>query len=486
MSVFPIYVSGGLYAGDDLYPRNDNPEENTMEATKQITRTCSWQKPESGSVDGCTNEATMYGIDDDSPVFTCDAHADELPLDLMSIPPDVECVLCNDNGCPHCPDFCATCRTEIAVTGLCACDAPVCEFEMSDPGPHPGCAEFDPDPGMISCDEIATRLVYDLPGPFNSGAIPTRMCDAHARLVVEMTNVGVHVEPALDDEPNFEQYCEHDSDAAKGRGRSSCGICDGIETQEATLPPDRCACPNGVHLSRKWWSCPIDSDDVTPMGEVDELHEAAARVADAVLDQRAIVVCANTLSSDDDHGPGCDGPLNCTCEPAPGQRVVFTRTGNHGTVLRTFMRTAPFVGDLAGEWASVRFDDGLEAECRVVDLSLAEPHSFQIGDAVTCDGSFAWIVIGLDAAAPNDVEISTPAGHRQIVAADRLSFVERPHSLDVTAHRDELPLSRTDLYALLSLLRRAVNDDSIDDVGAVGALVQSKNVVRSLLDERAT
>lgn len=38
------------------------------------------------------------------------------------------------------------------------------------------------------------------------------------------------------------------------------------------------------------------------------------------------IVCKNTLMGDADHGPGCDGPLNCTCPapvfPFPGRDVL--------------------------------------------------------------------------------------------------------------------------------------------------------------------
>lgn len=35
-----------------------------------------------------------------------------------------------------------------------------CEWWMEDPGPHPGCREFDPDPAIWECHKEAIASIY--------------------------------------------------------------------------------------------------------------------------------------------------------------------------------------------------------------------------------------------------------------------------------------------------------------------------------------
>lgn len=60
-------------------------------------------------------------------------------------------------------------------------------------------------------------------------------------------------------------------------------------------------------------------------------------------------------------------------------RVTFTPTGAVGTVLERFERTG--LGDLSGEWATVRFDDGETIAVRSADL---EPAGDAHGDDCNC------------------------------------------------------------------------------------------------------
>jgi hypothetical protein len=55
-----------------------------------------------------------------------------------------------------------------------------------------------------------------------------------------------------------------------------------------------------------------------------------------------------------------------------GERVVFTSTGATGTVLGRYINDSPFAGDLAGEWATVQFDDGDVINVRADSLTVAE------------------------------------------------------------------------------------------------------------------
>lgn len=82
--------------------------------------------------------------------------------------------------------------------------APVCEFEMDDPGPHPGCSEFDPDPGTIGCNATATHLVTFPDGP--EGPESVAFCAFHRDLVTaeepDATSVPLEGdEPAIPDPP---------------------------------------------------------------------------------------------------------------------------------------------------------------------------------------------------------------------------------------------------------------------------------------------
>lgn len=118
----------------------------------------------------------------------------------------------------------------------------------------------------------------------------------------------------------------------------------------------------------------------------------------------------------------------------------------------------------------------------LIDDETAQ-HEFRIGDAVTVDGTFAWVVVSLK---DSLVEVSTPAGGRQLAEPERLRFVERTHALD---DLDDLrELNTSELHALRSLLRRAHNDGSLmyDDDAAIDfarAIVHVTAALDALSDE---
>lgn len=93
-------------------------------------------------------------------------------------------------------------------------------------------------------------------------------------------------------------------------------------------------------------------------------------------------------------------------------RVTFTPTGAVGTVLERFERTG--LGDLSGEWATVRFDDGETIAVRCVDL-----------DHLTADVAHARY-LGADAALTSSIDHCTMSAHEARTylspeADDRLS-----------------------------------------------------------------
>ena len=53
---------------------------------------------------------------------------------------------------------------------------------------------------------------------------------------------------------------------------------------------------------------------------------------------------------------------------APTERVSHRRTGATGTITARWIEDSPYAGDLAGEWAQVTFDDGLQ--CSVLASEL--------------------------------------------------------------------------------------------------------------------
>jgi len=74
-----------------------------------------------------------------------------------------------------------------------------CGYEQDDPGPHPGCSEFDPDPGIIRCDRRATLMltVQGQPGPNDDGTWDAFFCDEHANVALDQQDPGqtiTHVE----------------------------------------------------------------------------------------------------------------------------------------------------------------------------------------------------------------------------------------------------------------------------------------------------
>lgn len=55
----------------------------------------------------------------------------------------------------------------------------------------------------------------------------------------------------------------------------------------------------------------------------------------------------------------------------PTERVSHRSTGATGTVTGRWVEDSPFAGDLAGEWAQVQFDDGLECSVPAKELVAA-------------------------------------------------------------------------------------------------------------------
>lgn len=63
-------------------------------------------------------------------------------------------------------------------------------------------------------------------------------------------------------------------------------------------------------------------------------------------------------------------------------RVKHRGTGATGTVTARYERTGPYLGDLAGEWADVQFDDGLFCSVPASELVLGnEPAGRQLEPA---------------------------------------------------------------------------------------------------------
>lgn len=87
--------------------------------------------------------------------------------------------------------------------------------------------------------------------------------------------------------------------------------------------------------------------------------------------ERRVAEAVTVQVRTDSHGSLLGAWVEPTNPPLPqrkGDRVVFTTTGAPGTVLVRYVRSDPFCGDLAGEWARVRFDDGETIDVRACDL----------------------------------------------------------------------------------------------------------------------
>lgn len=55
----------------------------------------------------------------------------------------------------------------------------------------------------------------------------------------------------------------------------------------------------------------------------------------------------------------------------PAERVTFTSTGATGVIVARFVNDGPYAGDLAGDWATVTFDDGETIDVKVTNLTFA-------------------------------------------------------------------------------------------------------------------
>lgn len=59
-----------------------------------------------------------------------------------------------------------------------------CTFEMTDPGPHPGCREFDPNPALFTCSAEAV-VNLTLKDPVFGEVETLGFCLLHAQYMLD-------------------------------------------------------------------------------------------------------------------------------------------------------------------------------------------------------------------------------------------------------------------------------------------------------------